>query len=191
MQKETLTLTNIAQDLKMVADYQMENRTDWRFAYIVPVTMMAIIIVMYWKNIFLGLLLLSVPVYHIVRYVREYRDHKIKKKAITDIIDRGDISISVEELSHIAEETVYEPHARHATKEVKFFYFMSGGSWRVPIVSKHYSWSKDYYLSTRGLENISTAGDEFYYISLKGYYNVAYIYPCKTFELDSNLELVV
>ena len=36
--------------------------------------------------------------------------------------------------------------------------------------------------------NISLQGDEFFYISLQGYYNVAYIYPCKLFELDETLK---
>ena len=53
---------------------------------------------------------------------------------------------------------------------------------------EHYVWSKDYCLSSKGLDNISLQGDEFFYISLRGYYNVAYIYPCKLFELDETLK---
>ena len=56
------------------------------------------------------------------------------------------------------------------------------------FVEKHYSWSKDFYLSSKGLENISMKGDEFYFVSLQSHHDIAYIYPCKNFELDENLK---
>jgi hypothetical protein len=193
MQKEILTLNNISKDLKIVANIQMHNTEEWRIPYIIVFTVLALMAGILLRNIFVGLFIFGFAVYYIVLYARELKKYKMRKREIMNIFDREDISISVEQLSHIAEETIYEPHSHgrhmHSTKEVTSFYFMSGGSWRVPRISKHYAWSKDCYITTRGLKNISLAGDEFYYISLKGHYTIAYIYPCKTFALDSELKL--
>ena len=192
MKKEALTLANITKDLRQIAFLNRSNAEEWRFTYIIPITLIAVIIGIILDSILVGLLIFSVAAYHIVCYVREYKVHKEKVRAIEAVIERGDISISVEKLSHIAEETIYEPHTHgkhsHATKTVTFFYFMSGGSWRVPDVGRHYEWSKDYYISSKGLENISVNGDEFFYISLQGYYDIAYVYPCKFFVLDDDLK---
>ena len=111
------------------------------------------------------------------------------------MLQRGDISISIEELSHITRETIHEPHfvrsgtriRRASTREVTMYYFMSGGSWRCPNLSKHYEWSKEYYLSSQGLENISIQGDKFYYVALQGHHDISYVYPCKLFRLDERL----
>lgn len=195
-QKETLSLSGISRDLGIIADMQISNVGDWRLSYIVPMTTAALLLGVLLKNFWIGILIFSVAAYHIVRYVSECKDYRGKKNAIRCIIDRGDISISVEKLSHISHETIYEPHSHghisrnrhaHLTKEVTFYYFMSGGSWRVPKVDKHYTWSKEYYMSSRGLENISIQDDEFFYISLKGNPYIAYIYPCKIFALDEKL----
>ncbi len=107
---------------------------------------------------------------YIYHYVIAYREYKAQKKELSHAFDRGDISISLERLSHISEETIYEPHMEHRyaykpgmrdTKEVKFYYFSAGRSWRVPSTDCHYKWSKDYYLTTMGLLNISVEGNEF------------------------------
>lgn len=191
MTKETLTLSNIVNDLRSIAFFNLSNVEEWRFSYIIPITLLAVIIGIILKSIWVGLLIFSAAAYHIVCYVMEYKSYKAKKKAIADILDRGDISICIEKLSHIAEETIYEPrtHGRHShvTKTITVFYFMSGGSWRLPNVRKYYEWSKDYFISSKGLENISISGDEFFRVSLRGYYDIAYIYPCKFFVLGSDL----
>ena len=59
----------------------------------------------------------------------------------------------------------------------------------MPDVLKHYDWSKEYNLSSEGLKNISVEGNEFFYVSLQGHPDVAYVYPCKFFELDKGLEI--
>ena len=150
----------------------------------------------YFKNIFVGLLVFSIAAYHIVRYAIEYKEYKTNKNAIISLIERGEISIATEILSHIANETIYEPHQvrrgrgrrANATKTITVYYFDGGASWRVPTVEKHYSWSKDFYISSKGLGNISMKGDEFYFVSLQSHHDIAYIYPCKNFELDENLK---
>ncbi len=56
------------------------------------------------------------------------------------------------------------------------------------LFRRHYEWSRDFYISSQGLHNMSTVGDEFYCVFVQGFYDVAYIYPCKRFALDKSLE---
>ena len=193
MAKETLTLSDITHDLKIIAHSTLSNAEDWRLAYILPATMFAISVIALLKAVWPGLLIFTVAAYHIVRYVMELKKYSESKKAIDSVLDRGDISISVEHLSHIAEETIYEPHRHgrhsHATKQITQFYFNSGVSWRVPnIFQRHYEWSREFHLSTQGLKNVSVSGNDFFYVSLQGYPHIVYVYPCKLFELDSQLK---
>ena len=192
MKKEKITLEAIKQDLMKMVNFQLSNKSDWRFSYIVPITLLAVMAGVLLKNVIVGLLIFSVAAYHIVRYVIEYREHKKSKLAIISFVERGEISISNEVFSHIANETIYEPHRAgrraRATKVIFVYYFNSGSSWRVPNVDMHYSWSKEFYISSKGLENISISGDEFYFVSLQSHQEIAYIYPCKNFELDANLK---
>ena len=196
MQKEVLTLEKIAKDLRVVAKKKMEKISEWRFLYIFSFTLFAICIGAFFNSIWIGILIFSVAAYHIVRYVMEYRAQYAIKKSIKSLINRGEISISVENFSHFGLEYVHEPRVRYVNgravmdlgREVKFMFFMSGTSWRVPIVKNHYAWSKEYYVSTEGLDNISLQGDEFYYVTLQGDYDISYVYPCKFFTLDSSLK---
>ena len=192
MKKEKLMLEAIKQDLLKVVNFQLSNKTDWRFSYIVPITLLAVMVGLLVKNIFVGLLIFSVAAYHILRYVIEYREYKQNKNAVISLIQRGEISIATEKFSHIAKETIFEPHrAGRRSKTIKtitVYYFEGGASWRVPIIEKHYSGSKDFYISSKGLENISIAGDEFFFVRLQNHADIAYIYPCKNFELDVNLK---
>lgn len=193
MSKETLSLDNIKQDLNAVAYSTISNESDWRFSYVISFSALAVLCGIITKSIWVGLLIFAVAAYHIVFYIIAYKEYLTHKKAIRQLIKRGDISISLEKLSHIAEETVYEPWSgrrgrTHFTKLIRVYNFMSGGSWRVPDVDKHYKWSKTHYISLSGLANISVQGNEFFYISLQGYPEIAYIYPLKLFELDKSLE---
>lgn len=192
MKKEKLTLEAIKQDLMKVAWSQMSNKADWRFAYIVPITIAAVLLGVLLKSILVGVLIFGVAAYQIVRYVIEYREHKQDERAIISLVERGELSISNEVLDRIATETIYEPHSMgkriNHTKTIAVYYFNGGDSWRVPEVYRHYDWSKDFYLSSKGLENISIVGDEFYFVSLQAHHDIAYIYPCKIFELDADLK---
>ena len=193
MKKEKITLEAIKQDLLKIANFQLSNKSEWRFSYIIPITILAVMAGVYFKNIFVGLLVFSIAAYHIVRYAIEYKEYKTNKNAIISLIERGEISIATEILSHIANETIYEPHqvrrrGANATKTITVYYFDGGASWRVPLLGKHYSWSSENYISTKGLENISVKGDEFFVMRLQGRSDVAYIYPCKFFELDASLK---
>lgn len=197
MQKETLTLENIKKDLYMVAYRNISNEEDRRLHYIIPTTLLAIAIGIIvgialqkpWLGVGIGLFLFSFPAYHIVCYAINSKDYKAKLQAIEDVLARGNISVSVEVLSHISVETGHEPydHDPNGMKETAYFHFQSGLSWKVPNVWKHYKWSPNYYLSTKGLKNIAVEGNKFFYIALQGHHDAAYVYPCKLFVLDSKL----
>lgn len=192
MTKEKITLQAVKQDLTAFAIFLQSNKAEWRFAYIIPITLIAVIMGIVLGNVWIGALIFLPSVYHIVRYVIDYRDYKAKKSALLSVIDRGDVSVSIEKLSHIAKETIYEPHRHskgsHSMREITVYYFEGGASWRAPNFYKYYAWSKDFYISPTGLENISLCGDEFFYVSLQGYHDIAYIYPCKSFELEGGLK---
>ena len=191
MTKEALKLSNIKSDLMKMADFYMANRMEVRLGFALPVIMMAIIIGILTKSVWIGLAISALSVLDIARYIRDERAYRNTKAQILGTIERGDISVSVETLSHIAEETIYEPHTvgngshsyRNAMKTVTMFYFEGGGSWRLPRVDKHYAWSKDYYMSPSGLLNTSTQGEDFFFVCLQGNYDIAYIYPCDRFVL--------
>ena len=192
MKKEILTLEAIKSDLTKVINYQVSNKADWRFSYILPMTALAIFLGMFTKNVFIGIAVFCVAAYHIVRFIMEYKEYRTKKGAILSVIERGEISISKETFSHVANEVIYEPHRvgrrSSSTKTITLYHFDGGSSWREPFFAKHYEWSKEYYISSKGLENISIKGDEFYFVSLQSHNDIAYIYPCKKFELDKSLE---
>jgi len=192
MRKETITIEAIRSDLIKIAKYQVNDQADWRFSYILPFTALSIFLGVVTKNVLIAIAVFGAAAYHIVRFLMEYKKYKAKKKAILSVIERGEISVSTEIFSHIANDVIYEPHkvGRRvaATKTVKLFHFSSGSSWRVPRFTTHYEWSKEYDTCTKGLENLSIKGDEFYFISLQRYHDIAYIYPCKNFTLDKSLE---
>ena len=191
MKKETLTMEAIKSDLIKIANYQVSNKADWRFSYIVPFTALAIFLGVFTKSVFIGMAVFCVAAYHIACFIIEYKAYKIQKAAILSVIERGEISVSTETFSHIANDVIYEPHrvGRRAksTKTITLYHFNGGSSWRAPLFAKHYEWSKEYYISPKGLENISIKGDEFYFVSLQSHHDISYIYPCKNFELDKSL----
>ena len=194
MQKEDMiTLDNIKVDLSLVNDLSFENITRWRLAFILPMTLIAILLglvsFIVFANIWIGVLLFLIPLYHIIQYLIACKKYISQKKAICETVTREDICISVEQLSHISRETIYEPYSSlrgHATKEVSFLNFRSSRRWRLLSGGKFYKWSKEHYMSAYGIESTSIPGDEFFLISLQLYQNIACIYPCKYFALDEN-----
>lgn len=156
MKKDRITVDAIKADFLKIAKCQMSHKTDWRIFYIIPITLIVLLVGILLKNILVGLLGFSVAAYHIVRFVIEYRNYKAKKLAISQICGRGDISISTETFSHVANDDVYEPHlvGRRAKpkKIITLYYFNGGSSWRVPETNKHYEWSRDLFISSKGLE---------------------------------------
>ena len=191
MTTEKLTMEAIKSDLIKIADVQVNNKADWRGHFIVPFNLLAILVGVFTKNVWIGIAVFGVAAYHIVRFVMEHKEYKTQKATILSLVERGEISISTEILSHIANDVIYEPHIvgrkTKSTKTITLYHFDGGSSWRVPLFTKHYEWSKEYYISSKGLENISIKGDEFYFVSLQAHHDISYIYPCKNFELDKSL----
>ncbi len=195
MKKEPLTLSNILDDFKDVLSEQWEITAEWKLGRGYIYLLLAITSGFLFKNIWIVLLFLGLTGYRVFVAARERRAHKEKRDALMGAVERADICISVERFDYTAVHTLYEPHSRysggrhrgHLTKNVRFFYFSAGKSWRPPL-GTHYKWSTDYRFSTAVLDSLSVRGDEFYYVSLKGYHEIAYIYPCKYFELEEELE---
>ena len=186
MKKELLTVDNMRNDLISVFEYKSDTSSEKRLVYIVPFLLAAILVGILMKNPWPAIAVLTVPVYHTVRLVLEKREEKAQKIKMIDMLKNGELAVSLETLSHIAEEEIYEPHfgGRRArtTRTVTVFYFESGASWRRPE-GYHYGWSKTYGMSSAGLENTSVAGNTFYYVTAKQGYGTAYIYNTKFFEL--------
>jgi len=193
MNKETLTLAGIRCDLQVVMNYRIVSHHRKGNVYLLPYLSIVAALGAYLKSAWVGLAgLVPIVVYWAVVRARNYTP---KRQALCGAILRDDISISVEQFSHVSEEIIYEPYKHRLmrggvsmTKRVFFYHFESGLSWREPSVKKHYKWSRDFYITPQGLENISLGGDEFYFVSLQSHPEIAYIYPCKTFELDRFLK---
>ena len=188
MKKEIPTIENIRNDLVSTFEYKGVKINEKRMAFIIPFAFLAISAGFIFKNPWIVIAILTVPVYHTVRLVLEKREEKAKKQSMINMLRNGELAVSLEVLSHIAEEQIYEPHFvgfnhANATREVKVFHFESGASWRMPE-GYHYGWSETYGMSTTGLENTSVAGNTFYYVTAKQSHGIAYIYNTKFFELQ-------
>ena len=189
--KEILTLQAVLSDLDRVATHRAYNRAPNFFGCAVSLALLAVIVCLFFESLMPLFLFLPGVACFTILFVREVRCNRAAKAALKGALKRENVSISVEEFSHMSEETIVEPHGNgrhaHMTKEVRFCYFTSGGSWRVPTGDRLYSWSKTHNLSIQGLENISLQGDAFFYVSLQGYPDICYAYPCKFFTLDEVL----
>ena len=188
MKKELLTTDNIKHDLLLSIQSNYVNKSEWRLTSSFAITLFAITTGVFLKNIWIGLAIFTPAVYQIVRYVITEKKFKNKVRAAEDAVNREEFIISLETLEKVREETIYEPHtygSKHrSTKEVLFFYFTSGIKWRMPRIAKHCEWSKEYYISSAGLNNTSVSGNEFYFIKLESDPTVSYVYNTKFFELE-------
>ena len=191
MKKDIITIEHVKNDLLKIVKFQLSNKLDWRFIYIIPLTAMAVLVGILLESALIGAGIFSFAVYHIIRLILEYKEIRARKKAVLSIGSRADISVSTEIFSHIATDGIYEPHwtgkRNTAKKLVTLYHFSAGSSWRAPAFVKYYEWSRDFYISPKGLQNISIPGDEFFFISLQKHLDISFIYPCKNFELDKSL----
>lgn len=195
VKKETVTFENIKADLNKIADIGFESIKEWRFTFIFPLTMASLLLgiasYIAFKNILAGIILFFIPLYHLVRFFISYKEYKIRKKAIARVSKREDISISLECLSHVSTEQIYEPYMGfrrvHYMKEVNFLNFRSFKRWRVGTIGTLYEWSEEHYMSGDTVEKTSMPEDEIFFVSLQGFDEIACVYPCKFFVLDKNL----
>ena len=198
MKKDILTISAVKGDLIKLQKQKEGVMCEWRFSYIVPLTLLAVLLGFLLKSILIPALI-SIPIiYHLVRYILSKRAHNRAVRSVKGVRDRRDILISREVLTHAEEETVYEPHivarARRvrnvSLREAYVLYFKSGLRWRIPTLPLHYDWSREYYTTTQGMMNIAVEGNEYYCISLREDPDVAYLYPLKFFELDEELAIL-
>ncbi len=207
MAKETLTHEGIKHDLKKIAEQQISTKADARLMIAIPITILVVLALILfdlnWIVLLISALTFLIAAYQYVRLFDDLKAYRHQKRLIMEAIERADFSISIQKLSHISIETVREPyhhyiafgnHHVHATKEIQMFHFVGGDSWRLPgnsthsnLYYKHYTWSREFYLSSEGLLNMSVEGNEFYLVSLQGEHEISYIYPCKIFTLDKSL----
>lgn len=188
MTKEYLTKDNIKHDLLLSIQSSYVNKSEWRIEAAVAIILLAIITGFLLKNIWIGLAIFAPAVYQIVRYIISEKKFKSKVRAAEDAVAREEFIISLETLEKVRQETIYEPHnyggKHYSTREAYVFYFVSGIKWRMPGIAKHYEWSKEYYISSGGLNNTSVGGNEFYFIRLESDPKVSYVYNTKFFELE-------
>ena len=186
MEKEKITLDALKEDLLKQESYKIREKARYRIFAIIPFAIFSSVVIL--KATVLGAILFSVPAYQTIRFLIEYVRYCRRKNAIRFVMMRADVSVSTEIFSHVATETVFEPHfvgtRLHFLKVIRKYYFKNGAGWREPIECTLYEWSKNYYMSPKGLENRSASGDEFFYIALQGEPDIAYIYPCENFELN-------
>jgi len=186
MEREELKFENIKKDLERFSAVEVR-RANYLWitgVFIAPV----FAIVGLFINKLIAAIFAVIWIYSLINYIPKISKNLKEKKNTSGAFTRDDFSVSVEKLSHISEEIVSEPgprgDLRHRT--VRYYHFCSGISWAEPNVSEHYEWSKDFSLSSKGLSQTSVEGNEFYYITLKGASNAAYIYNTKFFVLKEN-----
>ena len=100
MTKEILTKENVKQDLLNRLKVKQLVKYDWRFLYILFAAALGC------PFLALRLAWVSVPFfafagYHVVRVIMEAHQNHTAKKLLRRAIERGDFSVSVQELDHI------------------------------------------------------------------------------------------
>lgn len=194
MEKDKLIPDGIKLDFYALISEKKRILIGWRMAYIWPFTLIAIISGIVLKNIWIGLAVFAVALYHIIRFIIGYNKCKKDLKAIGSIGEEQ-LTVSFERLTNVEKEMVYQPRMRIASAglrnsaftEVLNFCFESGRKWRVPEVDFHYRWSENYIFSIAGILNAFGRGGDFYYVSLKDSPDIAYVYPCDFFSLGEGL----
>ena len=187
MQKEKLTPDKIKIDLRGSAEAKKAKGIE-RYIYgFLSAALLSLVFFFALKMIWLGLASLSLTVYYAVRMCMIQRRKNSENKKIDDVDDKLDVSVSVEKLSHLSAETeTTQVGGRTHYSEVYWLHFMSGVSWRIPNTLL-YSYSKEYRLSSKGMKNIAVPGNEYYYVTMQGRYDMSFVYPCDFFELDESL----
>lgn len=196
MKKEKITLDNIKEDLEYFAYLNMSKKAGVYVALLILAFILAFIAGMIVRSFLTGLLVMVIAsIYPTVRLILENSKKRKMQNTVRSVSTRKDISISVEELSHISEETASAPSWTGSRRRVKLNYvwhFTSGAEWVKPLYfSGFFPWSKEYSLGESGFITTSVAGNKFYYVSLQSDPDINFIYPCKFFELDEKLAVDV
>lgn len=188
MKKEKITLDNIKEDLEFFADLNMSKKAGVYVALLILAFILAFIAGMIVRSFLTGLLVMVIAsIYPTVCLILEKSKRKKMQNTVRSVSTRKDISISVEELSHVSEETASRPSWSGSGRRVKLNYvwhFTSGAEWVKPVyLSGFFLWSKEYSLGESGFITTSVAGNKFYYVSLQSDPDINFIYPCKFLSL--------
>lgn len=188
MKKEKITLDNIKEDLEFFADLNMSKKAGVYVALLILAFILAFIAGMIVRSFLTGLLVMVIAsIYPTVRLILEKSKRKKMQNTVRSVSTRKDISISVEELSHVSEETASAPSWTGSHRRVKLNYvwhFTSGAEWVKPVyLSGFFLWSKEYSLGESGFITTSVAGNKFYYVSFQSDPDINFIYPCKFLSL--------
>lgn len=140
------------------------------------------------KTWWAGVLVSLGALWHAFALVKKIKEHEYHMA----VIRGGGFVVETDILSHIAQERIVEPHLEGLSRNkrmtryrwVTFFYF-NNCRFRQCYFSG-YEWSREYYMSRKGLQNISIAGDEFYIVTRSTDHEVGQIYPKKFFEYEEN-----
>ena len=186
MTKETLTDEAIRYDV-LGNEVKKAKTNDYKSLVWVAPIMVAALAVGYFVHVLLGLLIglgAIVPIYFY------FKQNKADAGVIFQVEHDCEFVVEIDTLSHIDQETVYEPHVHHNTlsagsdmhytKTVTVLKFYNA-QWRVPETEKLYAWSKEMYISPQGLQNTALRGDKFYVVRRKGEAEVAFAYNMKFF----------
>ena len=190
MTKEILTDERIRQDVLGNEVKKAKTNDNKTLVWVMPIAVAAILAGVY-VHVLLGVavgLLAIIPIYLYFKQNREDSD------TVFEVEHGAEFIVEIDTLSHITTETIYEPHtvhvgtrtSTHYTKTVTIFEFHNG-TWRVPEVEKLYAWSKEMYISPKGLENTSLRGDKFYIVRRLGNAEVAYVYNTKFFTYNGKI----
>lgn len=190
MTKEILTDERIRQDVLGNEVKKAKGNDNKTLVWVMPIAVAAILAGVY-VHVLLGVavgLLAIIPIYLYFKQNREDSD------TVFEVEHGAEFIVEIDTLSHITTETIYEPHTvgtfgrRHTqySKTVTVFEFHNA-KWRVPEVEKLYAWSKEMYISPKGLENTSLRGDKFYIVRRLGNAEVAYVYNTKFFTYNGKI----
>lgn len=179
-QREELKRENIISDLLKIERERRSYVYEWRLLYIVPFAILSVSIGILTQRIWVGCITSILYFYHIVKLILKLRISNKRIKAIKN----GEFTVTLEKLTNICEETIYEPHTGRrrtiSTKEVTIFW-LGSSEWRLIPLSEHYNWSKEYFMGTSGLYNTSVIGNEFYTVVNNFDGKIDYIYNTKFF----------
>ena len=183
MQKEILTLDVVKQDLRKMVGFDQTHVAEHRVPFILLGGGIAVGAGILCQSLWIALLLSSFAIYQTVQLIRELRADSALMNTIFCAVERGDFTVSTEILENVSEEIQYKRVGRHRRAyPVRYLCFRTGRRWRIPDGTS-YEWSMRYAMSGQGLDYTSVNEDEFYVITLQGYYHVAYVYNKKLFEL--------
>ena len=184
--KEQLTKENIIRDLVRAEEIRHARVSSINVSLIGDFLIAAVFAALLTRTVWVGVPILLGSVYNAVRLIQKIRIFRTN----TSAIEKGGFVIDTDVLSHIAQERIYEPHISGRGRRIRFnnyrtvtYYYFDNCRFRECFFGG-FEWSKEYYLSKNGLQNISLAGDEFYVAVRSSDGEVGQIYPKKFFDYD-------